>query len=208
MVSGETSELMAMGAILGLTAGISPGPLLALVITETITKNKIAGFKIAFAPLITDLPIIAAAFLIFSYAARLNFIMSFISFIGAVFLSYLGLECLKTDNLPDVRGSVRSGSLLKGIAANLLNPHPYLFWITVGTPLALRAIGISVFTTILFFSSFYIMLVGSKVVVALIVDKSKEFLTTKIYKWILKVLGIILLIFALIFMIEGIKGIV
>lgn len=208
MVSGETSELMAMGAVLGLTAGISPGPLLALVITETIIKNKVAGIKIAFAPLITDLPIIATAFLIFSYATRLNFIMSIISFAGAAFLFYLGFECFRTGDLQGVRDGARSGSLLKGIAANLMNPHPYLFWITVGTPLALRAIRINVSTTILFFGSFYVMLIGSKVVVALIVDKSKGFLTTMVYKWILRVLGSILLIFAVIFIIEGIKGIV
>lgn len=208
MVSGETSELMAMGAILGLAAGISPGPLLALVITETIKKNKIAGIKIALAPLITDLPIITAAFLVLSYATRLYFIMSVISFAGAVFLSYLGFECFKSGELPTSGNRTRSGSLFKGVAANILNPHPYLFWITVGTPLAMKAIEISVFTAILFFGSFYVMLIGSKIVVALIVDKSKEFLSTRVYKCMLRILGIILFIFALIFIIEGINGII
>lgn len=58
MISGESSDFIIMGAIFGFIAGISPGPLLTLVITETITHNKSEGIKIAIAPLITDLPIL------------------------------------------------------------------------------------------------------------------------------------------------------
>ncbi len=195
-----------MGALLGLTAGISPGPLLALVITETIAKNKIAGIKIALAPLITDLPIIAASLLLFSYAARQDFIMSIISFAGAAFLCYLGFECFKTGDLPVIRNKAGTGSLLKGITANFLNPHPYIFWITVGTPLALKASGISIFAVILFFCSFYLLLIGSKVVMVLLVDKSRGLFNAKLYKWIIRTLGLTLFIFASIFIVEGIKG--
>jgi threonine/homoserine/homoserine lactone efflux protein len=206
MLSGDTSELIVMGAMLGLTAGISPGPLLALVISETIAKNKIAGIKIALAPIITDLPIIAAALLLFSYAGHLEFIIGLISFAGAAFLSYLGFECFKTGDLQIMSDNSRTGSMLKGITANFLNPHPYLFWITVGTPLAVKAAKIGVFTAILFFGCFYAMLIGSKIIVALIVEKSKAFFTNSIYVWILRILGIILFIFALTFVIQGIKS--
>ena len=30
-------------------------------------------------------------------------------------------------------------SLAKGVSLNFLNPNPYLFWLTIGTPLLLEA---------------------------------------------------------------------
>ncbi|MCD6225405.1 MAG: hypothetical protein J7K32_07820 [Deltaproteobacteria bacterium] len=50
------------GTILGLSAGLIPGPLLTLVISETLRHNIKAGIKIAVAPLLTDLPIIGLTF--------------------------------------------------------------------------------------------------------------------------------------------------
>jgi len=206
MISGETLDFIIMGVIFGFTAGISPGPLLTLVITETISHNKIAGIKIAVAPLITDLPIIIGSFLLLSRVYHLNLIMSLISFLGGIFLIYLGFECIRTKGLGIEITKSRSRSLLKGIVANILNPHPYLFWITVGTPIALKAYQINPGTAILYFVSFYSLLTGSKISVALIVERSKVFLTNKLYIWIMRILGIVLFIFALLFFIDCIKN--
>ena len=49
------------GVIFGLSAGFAPGPLLTLVITQTLKHNIKEGVKVALAPLLTDLPIILAA---------------------------------------------------------------------------------------------------------------------------------------------------
>jgi threonine/homoserine/homoserine lactone efflux protein len=62
------------GIIFGLAAGISPGPLLALVFSETIKYGKKEGFKIAFAPLITDLPIVLFVLLILSRLTKYDLI--------------------------------------------------------------------------------------------------------------------------------------
>lgn len=208
MISGETSDFIMMGAILGFTAGISPGPLLTLVITETITHGKTEGIKIAIAPLITDLPVILLTFLLFSKFSHLNLLMSLISFLGGIFLIYLAYECFQTKGLEiDIQKS-KPGSLIKGVAANILNPHPYLFWITVGTPIALKAYQINPGIAILYFVSFYSMLIGSKIAISLIVERSKTFLTNKIYIWTMRVLGFTLIIFASLFFVDCIKNII
>lgn len=46
---------LSVGAVLGLSSGLSPGPLLALVISETLRHGVKAGVKVALAPIITDL---------------------------------------------------------------------------------------------------------------------------------------------------------
>lgn len=53
----EIFTFLISGIIFGLSAGISPGPLLALVISETLKFGRKEGIKVAIAPLITDIPI-------------------------------------------------------------------------------------------------------------------------------------------------------
>ena len=206
MIATETSGFILMGAVFGLTAGISPGPLLALVISETISHNKAGGIKVALAPLITDLPIVTLAFLVFSRYSQFSIILNMISFSGGIFLVYLAYECIKTKGLGVDIEKVGHKSLAKGVIANLLNPHPYLFWITVGVPLALKAYQVNLTTLVLYFLAFYTLLIGSKIGVALLADKSKEFLTNNLYIWIMRILGLLLFIFAVLFFIDSIKG--
>ncbi|MBT4876955.1 MAG: LysE family translocator, partial [Desulfobacula sp.] len=42
---------LTIGMVLGLSAGLAPGPLLTLVISETLLHDIRAGIKVAMAPL-------------------------------------------------------------------------------------------------------------------------------------------------------------
>ena len=53
-----------MSRRIGLSGGLSPGPLLALVVAETLARGRRAGLAVAAAPLLTDGPIIVAAVLL------------------------------------------------------------------------------------------------------------------------------------------------
>ena len=53
-------EDLVVALTLGLAAGVSPGPLLALVVSATLERGFGAGLRVASAPLVTDLPIILA----------------------------------------------------------------------------------------------------------------------------------------------------
>jgi len=205
MISGSLWQFISAGIILGLTSGISPGPLLTLVLNQTIRHNKTEGIKVALSPLITDLPIILITVLILGRLARFDMFLAVISFAGAIFLAYLGIESLRTRELSIRLQTSDSGSLKKGIIANFLNPSPYLFWATMGTPLMLKAYKTDLLTSILFMMSFYVFLIGSKVVVAFLVDRTKQFMNQKFYFILMRTLGIVLIIFSLIFLYEGLK---
>lgn len=189
-----------MGAFFGFIAGISPGPLLALVITETLKHNRKEGIKIALSPLITDLPIILITYFIFSKLSQFDIILSIISLAGSIFFAYLGYETLKTGWQDFEFQITKPESLKKGITANLLNPHPYVFWLTIGIPTASEAYHKSLITVILYFFLFYVMLVGSKVVIALLADRSKNFFKNRAYRITMKILAAILFIFAALFL--------
>ena len=62
----EEFTFLLSGVIFGLTLGVSPGPLLTLVISETLKHNRKEGIKVAIALTITDLPIVLITLLILS----------------------------------------------------------------------------------------------------------------------------------------------
>jgi threonine/homoserine/homoserine lactone efflux protein len=199
----EALKFMTAGALLGLAAGISPGPLLALMISETIRHNSREGIKVALSPLITDIPIILLSYFVFFKLSGFDVIISVISLAGGTFIAYLGFEALKTKGIVSSVQIQKSGSLRRGVIANFLNPHPYLFWVTVGMPLVIKASAISPLAVSIFFLSFYLLLFGSKIVIVMIVARSRNLMGNGSYIWMMRILGVILIVFSSIFFYEG-----
>ena len=52
-------QFIITGIILGLSSGITPGPLLALVLSESLQHGAKAGMKVALAPVSCRIPIVA-----------------------------------------------------------------------------------------------------------------------------------------------------
>jgi len=196
---------ISMGVLLGLSAGVSPGPILTLVLSQTLKHDAKEGMKVAISPLITDFPIILFALFIFNQIAKYDLILAVFSFAGGLYIAYLGIESLRINDLNFDTQGVKSGSIKKGVIANFLNPSPYLFWGTVGTPIIFKALNINVLTAVLFLLSFYLLLVGSKVLIAYMVAKTKVFINQKAYVLIMRILGIALVLFSLLFFYDGMK---
>lgn len=201
----EGLEFLFSGMFLGLVSGISPGPLLALVFSETLKHGRIEGMKVAVAPLITDLPIVLFVLLILSNLMHYDLVLGLISMLGACYLIYLGFENLRVKIEEFEIKLDRKDALKRGIIANFLNPSPYLFWLSIGGPIVFKSSEVHVSATILFVAGFYSMLVGSKIGIALIVEKSKTFVKSKHYFYVVRGLGVALIFFALLFVFEGLK---
>lgn len=191
------------GLMLGMTAGVAPGPLLTLVVTQTLRYGVREGIKTALAPLITDLPIILAALWMVSRVSGTTWPLGLLSLMGAVYVGYLAWGSLaikidRTDAPPS-----KADSFKKGILVNLLNPHPYLFWLTVGAPMLITAWAAVPIAAILWIIGFYTMLVGAKLVLAVVVGRSRNWLTSRGYIWLNRFLGLALLFFALVIIRDG-----
>lgn len=188
---------MASAALLGLSAGLSPGPLLTLVITETLRKDSREGIKVALSPLLTDVPIIVVTVLVLSRLTDHMRLIGVISLLGGFFTAYLGYESLMFKGAdPAVQAAVPSRSLRRGGVANLLNPSPYLFWLSIGAPLILDTWRVAPAAAVAFLLVFYGLLVGAKIFIAVAVGKSRHFLNSGHYVLAIRCLGLALLIFA------------
>lgn len=199
-------EFLALGSFLGLAAGTSPGPLLAVTISETLQHGKWEGIKVAVSPLITDLPIILSVLYVLSHLTSYNFIIGIIAFFGASYLIYSGIESLKIKKDSVELNVEKEDALKKGVIVNFGNPHPYVFWFSIGGPIIYKSLNTHVSATVLFILGFYSFLVGSKVAITLIVEKSKSFINSKHYFSIVHALGIAQIIFGLTFIKMGLSS--
>lgn len=198
------NEFLLSGIILGFAAGISPGPLMAMIVSESIQHGSREGIKVALSPLVTDFLIVSSILLILSHFGNQDFVIAIISLSGAVYLIYLGISSFRSEN-NDLDITIKKrDSLKKGILVNFLSPHPYLFWITIGGPILFKALDVDMWASILFVFGFYALLVGSKILIALVVGKSGHFLKSNYYLYTIRLLGVVYLVFAFFFIEQGI----
>lgn len=191
------------GIIVGLAAGLSPGPLVTLVVSETLKNGKKEGIEVAISPLISELPIVLFVLATLSSVAENPIIIGAISLLGACFLIYLGFSNLRSSVRVSEDDFGRNSALLKGIITNLLNPTTYVFWFTIGGPRILEDVHVHFSAAILFVLGFYVMLVGSETAVAIVVHKSKTLVSSKYYVYIIRALGVVLILFAVSFVKEA-----
>jgi threonine/homoserine/homoserine lactone efflux protein len=203
-VESAISFLVA-GVVLGLAAGLSPGPLLAMVVTQTLRHGPAEGVKIAFAPLVTDLPIVLAASVGLAGLADHGPLLGLVSLVGGGLLGYLGYESLRTTGLALQADTRAPRSLVTGALVNALNPQPYLFWLTVGAPTVLRGLEVSAWRPALFIGGFYACLVGAKVLLAVVAGRSRRLLAGRAYVFTMRGLGLLLLVFAALLLADGVR---
>jgi threonine/homoserine/homoserine lactone efflux protein len=197
-------EAVAIGLLFGLSAGFSPGPLLTLVVAQTLEHGVREGVKVAVTPILTDLPILAAAGLAAAWVARLEPVLGWVSLAGAAVVAYLGVSSLRTRPLAVEAGAGPPRSLARGMVVNALSPHPYLFWATVGVPtMARTAAAAGVWAAAAFAATFLVALSGAKVLLAVLVGRFRDRVTGRAYVWTMRVLGALLLVFAAVLATDG-----
>jgi threonine/homoserine/homoserine lactone efflux protein len=193
---------LSAGLVYGLSAGFSPGPLLTLVISQSLKHGFKEGAKVAAAPLVTDLPIIFTSLLVLTQLTDFKPVLGVISIIGGIFVAYLAYGNFRAP-IPDEKSALTAPqSLAKGVAANALNPHPYLFWLTVGGPAIVRGWSESPVGSLAFLVVFFACLVGAKIMIAWVTGRSGQWLSGPVYRGILFILGGLLAVFAF-FLIRG-----
>ena len=195
---------LSAGITLGLSAGFSPGPLSTLVISHSLRYGTREGVKVAMVPFITDVPIVLLSVFVMAQLRDSKTAFGLISMIGAAVLFYLAYESFKVDKIEtEMVGAADSRSVLKGTLVNFLSPNPYLFWLTIGGPKVVEAWMDSALAVVEFLVGFYVCLVGSKVILAIVAARSKRLLAGKVYRYVMRTLGVALIILAFVLLKEG-----
>jgi len=198
-------SLILTAIVLGATSGLSPGPLLTLVVAESFQKGFRAGAAVSLAPIMTDAPIVLLMIALANALSSMNYVIGALYLAGSGYLVYLSVEIFRIRGMEvDAAHNIRA-SFVKGIVANLLNPAPYVFWLTVGAPLLLQAKEISWTVVAAFLGAFYGLLVGTKILLAVLIGRNRHLLEGGCYKAVMRLMGLFLLFFALVFIKSGVE---
>jgi threonine/homoserine/homoserine lactone efflux protein len=190
---------LGLGLTMGLSAGLSPGPLSALLVASTLRSGLAGGLRVALAPLLTDLPIIILAVLLVDRMP--HGALRWLGAIGGLVVAWMAIDTLRSargSSLPHEAtpaGDPRR-ELWRGVLVNATNPHPYLFWATVGAPILVRGWRTSPWLALAFLLPFYVLLVGSKVLLAWLVSLGAGGLSETWYRRILAGSGVLMLAMA------------
>lgn len=149
------------GITYAFAAGVQPGPLQTYLISQTIKKGWRSTLPAAFAPIISDLPIILFVLLLLS-SVPANFIVV-LRIVGGLFLFYLGYKAFKSwkEFNPKEVLKMDSGkqTLLSAAFVNILNPNPYLGWSLIMGPMFLQGWRIAPVNGIALIIGFYLTII-------------------------------------------------
>jgi threonine/homoserine/homoserine lactone efflux protein len=150
--------LSLQGAALGFSAAASPGPFQAYLLSQALQLGWRRAWPAAFAPLLSDGPIIALVVLLLTQAPA--GLLRGLQVAGGVFLLYLAWGAVRRLRAVTPAPASTQHSLLKAVVANLLSPGPWIFWGAVGGPILARAWAQSPAHSALFLIGFYGVMVG------------------------------------------------
>jgi threonine/homoserine/homoserine lactone efflux protein len=120
------------GLGLGLALAGSPGPVQALLLTESVSGGMRRGFRVMAAANLTFGVLLVAIALGVAVALPSGIMLRILKVVGGAFLLYLGIDGVRARPLADARSSPRPGlpATARGVLAVILNPGAWLFLAT------------------------------------------------------------------------------
>ncbi len=184
-------ETLLAAMTFGVTAGLKPGSLGIYVIHQTLRRGYLVGLTASFAPFVSDGPIILLAFTVLKSFRNTPQLLAAISLAGAGYLLWLAWKLYQTDSQND--HNEEPGNFFTAVKINLLNPAPYLFWMTAGGSYLVKG---SVENAILFVVCMLGALALSKFALAASIRKLGDRFSEAHYRLLLKLLAVMLAGFA------------
>jgi threonine/homoserine/homoserine lactone efflux protein len=150
-----------LGFTYAFAASIQPGPFQTFIISQTLKNGWKRTLPAAFAPVLSDIPIIILILLILT-----NLPQGFLRFLqigGGLLLLYLAYSSFRTflnfDRLNEPKENKNDNTLFKAILVNALNPNPYLGWSLIMGPLFIKGYNEASINGIALIAGFYITII-------------------------------------------------
>ena len=125
------------GITYAFAAAIQPGPFQTFIISKTLENGWKRTLPAAFAPILSDGPIIMLVLFILTNIPRE--MIRFLQIGGGLLLLYLAYSSFKSflhfDKIKKLKNNKTDNTLLKAVLVNAINPAPYLGWSLIMGPL-------------------------------------------------------------------------
>lgn len=180
--------------ILGIIGGLSPGPITSLMLGEVFQNGFRRAIRVPLALIISNLIVGPTAIAVIWLGSDLAIFLKGVTLMGGILLIYLGIQEWRSLGQIDYRTA--TAPLRKALIVDMVNPHPYIIWLSVIAPTAVIAInqGKAVISMGIWVA-FVTGLVGSKAIILLLADKIRPYLNPNTLKIVLRILASVLIFF-------------
>jgi threonine/homoserine/homoserine lactone efflux protein len=128
------------GITYAFAAAIQPGPFQTFIISKTLENGWKRTLPAAFAPILSDGPIIMLVLFILTNIPQE--MIRFLQIGGGLLLLYLAYSSFKSflhfDKIKKLKNNKTDNTLLKAVLVNAINPAPYLGWSLIMGPLFIK----------------------------------------------------------------------
>jgi threonine/homoserine/homoserine lactone efflux protein len=192
----------------GFAAAVQPGPFQTYVISQALNTGWRRALPAAFAPLLSDGPIIALVLLALSRVP--DWFQRVLYVAGGLFILYLArnafvgwrdFRALKAEELASGRQN-----LLRAAMMNALSPGPYIFWSLVTGPILLAGWREASGNGVGFLAGFYLAMIASLGAIILVFATARR-LGPRVNRALLGVSALALLGFGLYQLARGALGV-
>lgn len=190
---------LTQGMILGGTAAAQPGPFQAYLLSQTLEKGWRRTLIAAFAPFISDGPIIFL--MLFVLTRTPDWLLTGLQIAGGLFLLFLAWGAFRAfRDAPAVellpQQELKNTNIFHAALMNFLSPGPYIFWATITGPILLAGWRESAGHGLSFLLGFYGMLVGGLIGFIILFSLAKQ-LDPKVSRFLSAASAVALLCFGL-----------
>ena len=200
--------------LVGLSGAVSPGPLLAFNIRETLRRGFLAGPYVAAGHAILELLVVVLLALGVSQLFDSDVAAGIIGVLGGLFLLWMGSRMVRNpgQGAPSAshspalahRGGV-TGPMLGGALVSLSNPYWTIWWLTVGATFMTQSMELG----LLGIGAFYVGHILSDIswysLVSFAIASGRRLVTDRVYRGIMLGCGVFLVAMGGYFIVTGVE---
>ena len=200
--------------LVGLSGAVSPGPLLAFNIRETVRHGFMAGPYVAAGHALLELATVVALALGLTRIRDFEPAVAAIGILGGLFLVWMGAGMVRNPGhgAPATQehhsGTTTHGvreSLVGGVVVSLSSPYWTLWWLTVGAALMTRSLELGLVGVAAFYVGHILSDLSWYSLVSAALASGRRLITVRVYKAIMLACGAFLLAMGVYFMVTGVR---
>ena len=189
---------------IALSGALAPGPLLAVVISQSCKRGYATGPLIILGHAFAEIVMIALLVLGLSHALKQPVVVKTIAVLGSSVLivlgaqTLLGLRTLTLQMQPETRQHAAHLPLL-GLTMSFTNPYWTVWWLTIGLGMVMAAGKAGMAGVAVFFAGHILADLLWYSIVSAVIWRNKRFISLKVYKILVGICAAVLAGFGLYF---------
>jgi threonine/homoserine/homoserine lactone efflux protein len=220
----QLAFIFATSFLIALSGALMPGPMLAVTIKESLEQGWPAGVFISIGHGLAEIALLIVFALGMSKVLQAQWITAVVGTVGGLVLLLMGIDMMSSVlrgkigqiTLSDQGEQVFAGkisttsfkrALGAGIVVSVANPTWIIWWLTIGVMYVTQAMKYGWLGLGFFYTGHILAVFTWYVFIAFIVATGKRFLTPATYNWIMAGCGLLMVLLALFFLVQGIQAV-